>query len=115
MDHRICKAGSNNTFMLDNHTYFYQPCVGNSSTAVGYMVDCINRIESTNETQCAQFCETFPRVLPATYVGISCLSALCCLGVFATYFSFPRLRQSGYSSKVFLYRYRDNRDLSLGP
>ena len=48
------------------------------------------------------FCSSFHDTIPAIYLGISLLSAFCCVWVFATYFLFPRL--SGYSSKVFLYR-----------
>lgn len=103
----LCAANSsvsNSTYIVRNTTYFHQSCV-EERDAVGLVAECIRRIQSApNEPQCAQFCDEFPRVLPWVYFGISCLSLICCLGVFVTYFSFPRLRQSGYSSKVFLYR-----------
>lgn len=98
-------------FMLNSTTYFYQGCVWKRSDAVSLMIECLHRIElldtSANVTvpQCAQFCGSFRDALPAIYGAFSCLSLLCCLGVFITYFVFPRLQQSGYSSKVFLYRY----------
>ena len=105
----ICTANSsvsNSTYTVRNTTYFYQSCV-EERDAIGLVVECIRRIgeNAPHEPQCAQFCDDFPRVLPWIYLGISCLSLICCLGVFVTYFSFPRLRQSGYSSKVFLYRW----------
>lgn len=104
----ICTANSsvsNSTYTVRNTTYIYRSCV-EESDAVELVVECIGRIKNAqHELQCAQFCDKFPGVLPWVYFGISCLSLLCCLGVFVTYFSFPRLRHSGYSSKVFLYRY----------
>ena len=104
----VCNASStvgNFTFKVLNVTYFYQSCMGRDADAVGLVADCIRRIQTPeNEPQCAQFCEDFQRLLPRVYAAISCVSLICCLGVFVTYFSFPRLRQSGYSSKVFLYR-----------
>lgn len=48
------------------------------------------------------FCQSFHDHIPSVYLSFSCLSAFCCLWVFATYYLFPRL--SGYSSKVFIYR-----------
>lgn len=48
-----------------------------------------------------QFCTDFSAI-PNVFLGISCLSAVCCLIVFATYHLFPRL--GGYSSKIFIYR-----------
>ena len=56
------------------------------------------------EFRTTQFCTTFGDVLPYTYLGISVVSAVCCLLVFLTYFCMPRLRQTGYSSKIFLNR-----------
>lgn len=53
---------------------------------------------------CTQFCHSFRDVLPFTYLGISLVSAVCCVLVFFTYLCMPRLRQTGYSSKVFLNR-----------
>lgn len=53
---------------------------------------------------CTQFCSTFDAVLPYTYLGVSVVSAICCMLVFLTYLCMPRLRQTGYSSKVFLNR-----------
>lgn len=101
-------------FMLDNTTYFYQDCVWTLREAVRSMIECLHRIEllktrpNVTVPQCAQFCVSFSDALPAIYGAFSCLSLLCCLGVFITYFIFPRLRQSGYSSKVFIRRYSAN-------
>ena len=86
--------------------YFYQPCVGSDDEVAEMVGNCYKCYEKySNETlSCTQFCDKFPAVLPPIYFGVSFLSAICCLGVVATYFCFPRLRRSGYSSKVFLYR-----------
>ena len=96
---------SDKTYTVRNITFFYDSCFSDRDV-IERVADCVVRIETLeNEPQCAQFCYEFSTVLPPIYVAISCLSLVCCLGVFATYFSFPRLRQSGYSSRVFLYRY----------
>ena len=95
-------------FTLDNTKYFYQDCSWNVSDVVETMIECLNRTNSNNivdVAQCAQFCRSFPHALPHIYGAFSCLSLLCCLGVFITYYIFPRMQQSGYSSRVFLYRY----------
>ncbi len=67
---------------------------------------CSSHFPSPNETVCGDdgvlFCQSFHDVIPRIYLGFSCLSAFCCLWVFATYFLYPRL--GGYSSKVFIYR-----------
>lgn len=87
--------------------YFYQPCVGSDEEAtltVRNCKDCYGNY-SNQSLACFQFCDKFESVLPLVYFSLSLVSAICCLGVFATYFTFPRLRRSGYSSKVFLYRY----------
>lgn len=93
-------------FTIGKVGYFYQPCVGNDNDAAKNVRNCHNcYLNYSNRTVgCFQFCENFETVLPPIYFSLSCLSALCCLGVFVTYFSLPRLRRSGYSSKVFLYR-----------
>lgn len=95
-------------FTLDNTSYFYQDCSWRSSDVVDSMIRCLRRVELLNTSadvaQCAQFCGSFRDALPSIYGAFSCLSLLCCLGVFLTYYIFPRLRQSGYSSKVFLRR-----------
>ena len=57
-----------------------------------------------NCTTDVQFCDDFKRILPYIYMAFSCFSALCCVVVFITYFGLPRLRRTGYSSKVFLNR-----------
>ena len=94
-----------NTYVVNKTHYFYQPCVTliGSSERYNLVKDCLtcNRSEAL---RCSQFCDKFESVLPPIYGSISGLSALCCLGVFLTYFALPRLRRSGYSSKVFLYR-----------
>jgi hypothetical protein len=92
-------------FTLDGTDYFYQSCSWKRSEVVNTMVDCLHRTEQDNSTQCAQFCGSFRDILPHVYGTFSCVSLLCCLGVFITYYTFPRLQQSGYSSKVFLRRY----------
>ena len=99
-------------FTLDDTDYFYQNCSWKRSDAVKAMIDCLNRADQVNSNtsaadiaQCAQFCGSFRDVLPHVYGAFSCVSLLCCLGVFITYYTFPRLQQSGYSSKVFLRRY----------
>ncbi len=98
-------------FTLDNTHYVYQGCCWKRSDVVQAMIRCLHRVElvnsntSANVTQCAQFCGSFPHILPHVYGAFSCVSLLCCLGVFITYYTFPRLQQSGYSSKVFLRRY----------
>ena len=95
---------SDHVYVVRDTTFFYHSCFSDQNV-IYRVADCVTRIETEqNEPQCAQFCEEFSQVLPSVYFAISFLSLLCCLGVFATYFSFPRLRQSGYSSKVFLYR-----------
>lgn len=66
---------------------------------------CTSRGDDINSSvRCSQFCEDFPSKIPYVYLGFSVLSAVCCILVFLTYFCMPRLRQSGYSSKVFLNR-----------
>ena len=97
-------------FTLDNTTYFYQSCSWRSSEVIESMISCLRRVELYSNTdadvaQCAPFCRSFRDALPHIYGAFSCLSLLCCLGVFMTYYIFPRLQQSGYSSKVFLRRY----------
>ena len=97
-------------FTLENTIYFYQSCSWSSSEVVELMIKCLRRVELYSNTgadvaQCAPFCRSFRDVLPHIYGTVSCLSLLCCLGVFMTYYIFPRLQQSGYSSKVFLRRY----------
>lgn len=96
-------------FTLGNTKYFYQDCSWNVSNVVDKMIDCLNLVDNCGNNvdvaQCAQFCRLFPRALPHIYGAFSCLSLLCCLGVFITYYIFPRMQQSGYSSRVFLYRY----------
>ena len=97
----------NDTFGLDGKRYFYHTCTWSIDCVVNLTSDCLNRTvsASSSEIQCAPFCVTFRDALPAIYGVVSCLSLLSCLGVFTTYYVFPRLRQSGYSSKVFLFRY----------
>ena len=100
-----------NDFMLDKTDYFYQGCSWSRSDVIKTMIDCLNRSDQLNSnpgeniTQCAQFCRSFRDTLPHVYGAFSCVSLLCCLGVFVTYYTFPRLQQSGYSSKVFIRRY----------
>ena len=96
-----------NTYVVQKTRYFYQPCVADSNTRYNRVVECLACSRNANQPEalrCSQFCDKFESVLPPIYGSISGLSALCCVGVFLTYFSLPRLRQSGYSSKVFLYR-----------
>ena len=59
-------------------------------------------VRNANASLETQFCTDFSGTIPYVFLGISCLSAVCCLCVFATYRLFPRL--GGYSSKVFIYR-----------
>lgn len=95
------------THVVQNTHYFYQPCVTDLGERYNHIYECLacNRNGNQSETlRCSQFCDRFESVLPPIYGGISGLSALCCVGVFLTYFGLPRLRRSGYSSKVFLYR-----------
>ena len=93
-------------YNIGNTKYFYLPCVSNRNESYQLIKHCFNCNSSTNSTLlCAQFCDKFEEILPLIYLYFSCLSAVCCLGVFATYLLLPRLRQSGYSSKVFLHRY----------
>lgn len=67
--------------------------------------DCASKISANcTNNSCRQFCRDFKDVLPFTYMSFSFVSALCCLIVFGTYFAMPRLRRTGYSSKVFLNR-----------
>jgi len=66
--------------------------------------DC-NANETTAETtDCPHFCNYFPEYIPYIYGALSLVSAACCCGVFVTYFFSPRFKQTGTSSKVFLYR-----------
>ena len=51
------------------------------------------------------FCSEFEKYIPSVYLSFSAVSAVCCCGVFITYFCFPKFKQTGTSSKVFLYRY----------
>ena len=94
--------------MVNETRYFYQPCVEHSFVE-GELLDrvreCQDCVNVSNHSRCFQFCKDFEQILPPLYGSISGLSALCCFGVFLTYFGLPRLRMSGYSSKVFLYRY----------
>ena len=94
------------TYPIGKTHYFYQPCVGSRDEAAQTVKNCWNCYTNySNQTlACFQFCDKFEAILPPVYFSLSVISALCCLGVFATYFTFPRLRRSGYSSKVFLYR-----------
>ena len=109
---RICRYDKNMPpYVVDETCYFYQPCVNNLTAefAEGELLDRVRECldynnYSRNHSRCFQFCDGFERILPPIYGSISCLSALCCFGVFLTYFGLPRLRISGYSSKVFLYR-----------
>ena len=85
--------------------YFYQPCVVSDEEVINIARNCRHCFTNSNKTlSCAQFCDKFEAILPPIYLSVSLLSAICCLGVFVTYFTFPRLQRSGYSSKVFLYR-----------
>ena len=59
---------------------------------------------ANNNTTSRQFCKQFKDILPYTYMGFSILSSTCCILVFVTYISMSRLRQTGYSSKIFLNR-----------
>ena len=105
---RVCVDNKDNLTLYSIGTeveYFYQPCVFSDEEASDTARSCRHCFTNSNRTlSCAQFCDKFGTVLPYVYFSVSLLSALCCLGVFVTYFSFPRLRRSGYSSKVFLYR-----------
>ena len=105
---RSCKFDKNMTpYIVEETRYFYQPCVNNLSAEYveGELLDLVREcLDCNNHSRCFQFCDGFERILPPIYGSISCLSALCCFGVFLTYFGLPRLRISGYSSKVFLYR-----------
>ena len=95
------------TYVVQNVYYFYQPCVTDLGERYNHINECLvcNRnLSNQPETlRCSQFCDKFESVLPPIYGSISALSVLCCVGVFLTYFGLPRLRRSGYSSKVFLY------------
>ena len=91
------------SYVVKEYRYFYQPCVGKGDL-IARVRECLVCNRVSNQSRCFQFCDTFESVLPPIYGGISSLSALCCMGVFLTYLGLPRLRRSGYSSKVFLYR-----------
>ena len=98
-------AGNSTGYKIDSTLYVHQPCVLSSNQSYNNIKSCHSCERLTNRSvRCAQFCERFGQVLPPVYASISSLSALCCLGVVLTYIIFPRLRQTGYSSKVFLYR-----------
>ena len=90
-----CSGSFNNVSSL-----MIPDCVSNYNKAVNLSSCCNSTWGADN---CSQFCNKF-RHLPQLYLGVSVLSALCCLLVFLTYLCLPRLRQTGYSSKVFLNR-----------
>ena len=101
----ICDTKNLTTYLIGNTTYFYKPCVDSRNVSSVNVHACYQCRGLSNRTvQCAQFCEEFRTILPYVYLVVSCLSALCSLGVFGTYLVLPRLRKTGYSSKVFLYR-----------
>ena len=112
MEAGICKPDEIDELVKNGYSvgtevhYFYQPCVGSDNDAALTVRNCVAcyRDYSNRTLSCAQFCDKFESVLPWVYFTVSLVSMICCLGVFVTYCSFPRLRRSGYSSKVFLYR-----------
>lgn len=101
---RLLEAGKNVCQKDDASGQHWCPC-GNTYPANQNMIMFCNDL-SLNKTgpQCSLFCDEFPCVIPFVYFGCSILSALCCCLVLTTYFCMPRLRQTGYSSKVFLNR-----------
>ena len=74
----------------------FPDCVWNYSAAMNLEKCCGNSSR--------QFCKEFRDIIPYTYMGFSILSSTCCMLVFITYLSMSRLRQTGYSSKIFLNR-----------
>ena len=101
----LLELEKDNNYTIKDQTFFYQSCVSDYKTAAEVVNNCtILKNTSGDSDQCVQFCNRFPEYIPNIYLGVSCLSAFCCMWVFVTYFALPRLRQSGYSSKVFLYR-----------
>ena len=96
-------AGRN--YSIDGVSYFHQPCVSSNNQSYQNILHCKGIENASNYSmQCSQFCDCFREYVPHVYSSVSAVSALCCLGVFLTYTIFPRLRRSGYSSKIFLYR-----------
>ncbi len=91
---------------LNNSGLDHPPdCVDNYTDAVN-LSNCCSFVKNCNgvgNCNCSQFCKEFTS-LPFIYLGVSVVSALCCSLVFLTYLCLPRLRQTGYSSKVFLNR-----------
>ena len=89
-----------NVWLNETNGTLNQPpsCVDGYSTAVN-ISSCCSMVSSN----CSQFCREFS-ALPYIYQGVSVVSAVCCCLVFLTYWCLPRLRQTGYSSKVFLNR-----------